>query len=143
MPARRRPAPEHRLVAGLAAAALAFFEAGTARAEPPREELLVVACAGFGFGAAGLVAGSVTGGLALAKSAELETACIDGVCPPARAGDVDDMAALGDAATATFVVAGVGLAAGVGALVAYELIRDDARAIVALGAGSATLAWRF
>jgi hypothetical protein len=128
-------------LAALAAAVASMAMAGRAAAE---DELLVVACAGFGLGAAGLVAGSVTGGLALAKSAELETACPGGVCPAERAGEIDDMGALGDAATASFVVGGIGLAAGVGALVAFELTKEDAaRARLVVGPDAATLAWSF
>ena len=120
----------------------------TLAATPARADeldwLLPVSCIGFGLGSAALVSGAVTGGLALAKSAELETACApDGTCPADRAGDIESMRALSHASTASWVVAGVGLAAGIGALVFYEVSDDDVSARLVVSPGGAGLTLRF
>lgn len=120
----------------------------TLAASPARADdldwLLPVSCIGFGLGSAGLVSGAVTGGLALAKSAELEKACApDGTCPAYRSGEIESMQALSHASTASWVVAGVGLAAGIGALVFYEVSDDDVSARLSVSPSSAGLALSF
>jgi hypothetical protein len=57
-----------------------------------------------------LIAGAVTGGLALGKHASLNDECPDGRCSTAHAGDVDSYRALANAATIT-TIAGAALAA--------------------------------
>lgn len=122
--------------------AVVILTASTAQADS--EWLLPVSCIGFGLGSAALVTGAVTGGLALAKSTELETACAtDGSCPAYRAGDIESMRALSHASTASWVVAGVGLAAGIGALVFYEVSDDEVSARLVVSPGSAGLTLSF
>ena len=66
-----------------------------------------------GVGAAGLVAGGVTGGLALGQHDALAAACPNGQCPPGKRGDVDAYELLGTLSTVGFIAGGVLAAAGV------------------------------
>lgn len=71
-----------------------------------------LALVAFGVGGAGLVAGVVTGLIAMGKHGDLESACTGGVCPPSEQGAVDSFRTMGTISTIGFVVAGVGAAAG-------------------------------
>jgi hypothetical protein len=64
----------------------------------------------LGAGAAVLIAGGITGGMALSQSGKLEEACPDGGCSPSRSGEVD---ALGSMALTADILIGVGAAAAV------------------------------
>jgi tetratricopeptide (TPR) repeat protein len=91
----------------------------------------------LGVGAAGLIAGAVTGGLALAKMGDIRKACGPSLaCPDSERGDVDSARAMGTVSTVGFVVAGVGAAAGVG-LVIWQ--RRDKPATTAVVAGPGTI----
>jgi hypothetical protein len=73
-----------------------------------------LAMASFGLGAAGLITGSVTGALVLAKHSSLNGGpCSDGKCPASEGGEVSAYRTLANVSTAAFVVAGVGAALGV------------------------------
>jgi hypothetical protein len=75
----------------------------------------------FGVGAAALVAGVVTGAVTLAQAGDLEDACPDKRCPAGEEEALDRTVALSHASTTLFVVAGVGAALGVVAV----LVGDD------------------
>jgi hypothetical protein len=66
----------------------------------------------FGVGAAGLVTGSVAGGLAMGKHSDLANVCKPD-CPPNSKGDLNSYHAVATVSTVGFVVGGVGVAAGV------------------------------
>ena len=68
---------------------------------------------GFSVAGAGLIVGSITGGLSLGKKSDLEEECPDRVCQPQQEDDLDNAKLIGHASTASFVVAGVGAALGV------------------------------
>ena len=73
---------------------------------------------GFGVGAAGLIAGGVTGGLTLSREKDLETSCPDKHCTSADAqSDLDSSRTLANVSTAMFAVGGAGIAVGVVGLV--------------------------
>lgn len=64
-------------------------------------------------GGAGLIAGAIGGGLALAEKASLDEACPTKTsCPVERQGDIDTMMTLSHVSTAGFVVGAVGVAVG-------------------------------
>jgi hypothetical protein len=68
---------------------------------------------GFGVGAAGLILGSITGGIAVGQESTLKKNCTDGVC---RSTDdkstLDSFHTMTTLSTVGFVVGGVGVAAG-------------------------------
>lgn len=70
----------------------------------------------FGIGGASLIAGGITGAMVLARQSDLAAACPGHVCPPSEYGSLDGANALATVSTVTFIVGGVGVAAGVVAL---------------------------
>ncbi|MBM4377051.1 MAG: hypothetical protein FJ095_18370 [Deltaproteobacteria bacterium] len=104
----------------LAAAEASRTEGGT----PTR--LHPAVWAGLGLTGAGLVAGAVTGGLALGKKGSLETECPGGLCvTPESQEALDSATTLAHVSTSSFVVAGA--AGGVTALV-WALTRSPSSA---------------
>jgi hypothetical protein len=69
--------------------------------------------AGFGLAAAGVVVGSITGGLAFAKASTVGGQCNKNDCPTSVDGDLSAGRTLATVSTVSFVAAGVGAAAGV------------------------------
>ncbi len=67
----------------------------------------------LGVGGAGLIAGGITGILAMGRNSDLEKACPGGQCPESSRGDLDSYRKLGTISTVGFIVGGVGAAAGV------------------------------
>jgi hypothetical protein len=67
----------------------------------------------FGVGAAGLILGGVTGGLAMGAHSTLANECPSGTCPSDKQSDLDSYHLLGTLSTVGFAVGGVGVAAGV------------------------------
>jgi hypothetical protein len=68
----------------------------------------------FGVGGAGLVVGAITGIIAIGKHGDLKDKCGDsGSCPSSAQSDVDSYKSVGTISTVGFIVAGVGVAAGV------------------------------
>jgi hypothetical protein len=94
----------------------------------------------FAVGGAATVAGIVTGSLALQRASDLEDTCGGTVCSESLRGDFDQGAALANASTATFVIGGVGLAAG---LVTLFVLggEEPADTAVRLGPQGAELRW--
>lgn len=66
----------------------------------------------LGIGAAGLVAGSVLGVLAMSQERDLQTSCPNGRCPPEASGDLDRANALALGSTIGFGVGILGLGVG-------------------------------
>lgn len=60
-----------------------------------------------GLGGAGLIAGAVTGGLALDRQSALDEGCTDGDCPPALHEDVDAFETFRTVSAATLIAGGV------------------------------------
>ncbi|MCC6525632.1 MAG: PEGA domain-containing protein [Polyangiaceae bacterium] len=69
--------------------------------------------AGAGVAGAGLLIGTITGGVSLARARALAADCPDDVCAPDRQPDIDRTIALANGANASFVFAGLGAAAAV------------------------------
>ena len=67
----------------------------------------------LGAGAAGLIVGGVTGGLALGQHASLSDECPNARCSTAHAGDVDTYRTLADVATVATIAGAAAVAAGV------------------------------
>jgi hypothetical protein len=87
---------------------------------PPSERgLSTWAWVGGGIAAAGLVVGSITGGLSLAAAAAAKEGCKGNVCPKANEPDADRSLALAHTSTASFVLAAAG-----GGLLVYGLVFD-------------------
>jgi len=95
-PAAPRPPPP----------AMAPEQAEEPAAVPP------LAWVAFGVGAAGLVAGTVAGAMALSQISTLQDECPDKQCEPGKDADIDRTTTTAHVATAGFVVAGVGAAVG-------------------------------
>lgn len=101
---------------------------------------------GFGVGAAGLLVGTITGALALAGGDELASTCADRVCPdsPALRDELRSATTLAHASTASFVIAGAGVATGLLGLLVFD--GDDSAteiATVRVGIGAFEITGRF
>lgn len=89
---------------------------------------------GFSVGAAGLLVGAITGGIALATASSLEDACDGDRCPRSTTEeDFDTTLALSHASTAGFVVAGVGGALGLIGLLVMGSDDEDTTVSIAPG----------
>ncbi len=66
-----------------------------------------------GIGVVSLGVGAITGALSLSKVSDIKKSCTNNVCPMTLAGEGDSARLLGNVSTATLVVGGVGVAAGV------------------------------
>jgi hypothetical protein len=66
----------------------------------------------LGVGAAGLVLGGITGGIALGDHSKLSSACGSGPCDPSQKGQLDSYHTMAGISTAGFIIGGVGVAAG-------------------------------
>ncbi|MBI4704353.1 MAG: hypothetical protein HY744_24885 [Deltaproteobacteria bacterium] len=89
-----------------------------ARPEPAEQRgLPVVSWVGFGVGAAGLIAGAITGGLSLAQAGELKDQCPGDVCTEDKRGDYDQMMLLANVSNVGFAVGAVGVGVGLLGLV--------------------------
>ncbi len=75
---------------------------------------------GGGIATAGLVAGGVTGGLALSAASDAKAGCVDNRCPPSNEADKDRSLMFAHTSTATFALAGVGAG-----LFAYGLLFES------------------
>jgi hypothetical protein len=91
--------------------------ADSAAAEPGRAPRTTAASVlvfgGFGLAAAGAVAGSVAGVLALSKAGDVEPQCERDVCDPAAKTDLDRARTMATISTIGYAVAGAGAIAGV------------------------------
>jgi hypothetical protein len=104
-----------------------------------------VAWVGFAIGGAGIIAGAVTGGLAMSKTSELEEACPDKECSGADGDELDSATALAHASTACFAVGGAGLALGLIGLFALSPTGgdDEAAVVPMVGPGGIAVRGRF
>ena len=75
--------------------------------------LRLVGFVAIGVGAAGLIVGGITGGLAMGKHGELEDNCPGGQCPPDQQDNLDSFHTLGTVSTVGFIAGGVLAAAGI------------------------------
>jgi hypothetical protein len=97
----------------------AFASAGSAPAGPWR----TLAWTGFGVGAAGLIAGSITGIVSIAKANAAKSVpasqggCVDDQCGPATHSDIDASVTAGNVSTVAFIAGGAGIALGVTSLI--------------------------
>ncbi len=73
---------------------------------------------GLGVAGAGVVVGTVTGIVSMSQTSSLQDDCPDDLCPADKEGEVDRATALGHVSTGSFVVAGLGTAVGLIALLA-------------------------
>lgn len=73
-----------------------------------RRSVSPLAITGFALVGVGVIAGGVTGGLHLSKTASLKERCADGRCGPETHDDYDSARTLGTISTVSFAVAGVG-----------------------------------
>jgi hypothetical protein len=88
-----------------------------------------IAIAGFGVGAAGLAAGAITGLMSIQKTNQLKSTCgPSNTCAPSNASDLDAARTTATVSTIAFVVAGAGVAVGVGALLIGDRHSPDASA---------------
>jgi hypothetical protein len=85
-------------------------------APPPSHTARTIGVVGFGVGGAGLVVGAVTGLLSLQKTNALKSACDGNQCPTSSGSDLDTARSMATVSTLSFVVAGIGVGVGGGAL---------------------------
>jgi hypothetical protein len=102
----------------------------------------------LGVGAAGVLAGGITGVMAMGKKSELDDSglCRDGKCAPAAHDDVDSLDTLRTISTVSFVVGAIGVGTGVTLLVTGgggDERRPAAGAALRVGPGWLGLAGRF
>jgi hypothetical protein len=79
--------------------------------DPPWRKPAIIGA--FALGGAGLALGSVTGALAISKRNKLAPECVAGTCGPKQKSDLDAYHTYGPISTVSFIVGGVGAAAGV------------------------------
>lgn len=105
-----------------------------AQVKPQRS--VVPAAIAFGVGGAGLVAGAVAGGIAVARTSELKKLCGDPIeCPRSQQGALNDAKLSAYVSTAGFVLAGVGAVAGVTLLLVPIGGASEPRASILIGPG--------
>lgn len=85
----------------------------------------------IGLGAAGLIVGGVTGGLALSKKSSLDSGCPARSCPVELHADVDEFGTLRLVSTIAFIAGGVVAATGV-TLVITDAVTSDTQTAVTL-----------
>jgi hypothetical protein len=107
--------------------------------DTPGKGSLVPGFAVLGVGAAGLIAGGVTGAIAFTKTNAIKTHCIGIQCPTQYEADGDEANAFATASTATFIIGGVVAATGVVLLVVRPGDAAAPRASVALVAGPGSI----
>lgn len=100
---------------------------------------------GFGAAGLGLLAGGITGGLAMSKASSLRDSCDGTRCPPASHADVDAYERMGTLSTISFAIAGVGAAVGLYGLLSGpgKEPASHARVTPWIGLGSAGLTGAF
>lgn len=107
------------------------------------DTLRLVGFIGIGVGAAGLILGGVTGGLALGKHGDLTDACgEDGMCPADQQENLDDFNTFGTVSTIGFIAGGVIAAAGL-VLVLVAPSGGSEQATLTVGPTGATATIRF
>jgi hypothetical protein len=89
---------------------------------PPGGGISPLVWIGFGAGALGIIAGSISGAISLGKASDLEDGCDEsGNCAPDLESDLDTAKTTATISTVSFVFAGVGVAVGaVGLLLSGE-----------------------
>jgi hypothetical protein len=120
-------APGGVIVTGGDAPVATMSTIGPREAPPPASSVSPLAYAGFGVAAVGLVTGSITGIMTIARASDLKDECRQGACLPDSHLQTTQM--LGTVSTVAFIVGGAGLLFGLGALVLGEPPRKVARAV--------------
>lgn len=107
------------------------------------DTLRLVGFIALGVGAAGLIVGGVTGGLAIGKHGDLTDACgDDGQCPTDQQANLDDFNTFGTVSTVGFIAGGVLAAAGL-VLVLVAPSDTGEQASITLSPTGATATFRF
>ncbi len=68
---------------------------------------------GFALAGVGAIVGGITGAMSLSSASSANKGCVNDRCPPATWGSIDSARTTGAVSTASFIVAGVGVALGV------------------------------
>lgn len=98
--------------------------------EEPRRTLSPWVVGGFGTAAVGIVLGSITGGLSLAKTSDAKSRYCDGsMCDAAAAPALDEANALANVSNVAFALAAVGVGVGVYGLLAPPKTTSRATAV--------------
>lgn len=80
---------------------------------------------GFGVGAAGIIAGAVSGGISIGKTSEIEPDCDDGHCLPSRRDDISSATTMANISNVTFAIGAAGVVTGVVGLFLPRGGRED------------------
>jgi hypothetical protein len=105
-------APEAQPVAGGAGATVGPGTEPPGAEPPTGRSNRTLAIVALGVGGVGVVVGGITGLVALGKHGTLSDECPDGKCTSDKQSDVDSYKTMGTISTVSFIVGGVGLAAG-------------------------------
>ena len=89
---------------------------GSTEPEPGSAEILTYV--GFSVAGLGLVTGTITGAVSISQTQTLKDDCPNDECTPDKQDEIDTMLALAHVSTVSFIVAGVGTAVGLFALLA-------------------------
>ena len=106
--------------------------------EPAPAPSIAPAAVAFGVGALGVGLGAVTGLVSVSKVSDIESRCEGNQCLKSDAAEGDTAATLGTVSTVSFIVGGLGVAAGVTLLV-LRGGDDPASAPVTVGLGLGTM----
>ena len=96
---------------------------------------------GFGVAGAGVLVGSVSGGVALSKASAAKEDCVDDRCPPSTHDDIDSGRTWGTVSTVSFIVAAVG--AGVGGYALWSSKPEKSRVEAWVAPASAGVRGKF
>lgn len=96
---------------------------------------------GFGVAGAGVLVGSVSGGVALSKASAAKDDCVDDRCPPSAHDDIDSGRTWGTVSTVSFIVAALG--AGVGGYALWSSKPEKAKVEAWVAPGSAGVRGKF
>jgi hypothetical protein len=113
---------------------------------PPSRLMRPLPLVGFGLAGVGVLAGSITGLLALSKGSSAKDQCVDNRCPPAAQSDIDSGKTMGTISTISFALAGAGAIVGIVGYMqdpAAPEKKEKAGVSPWLGLGQAGIAGRF
>ncbi len=99
---------------------------------PSRSKLSIAGWVSTAAGAALLIGGSVTGGLALKKDKDIAKDCVDGHCLESRSEDIDTLNSLALTTNILFAVGGAAVATGVILLIVDRSRHNEKREAVAV-----------
>jgi hypothetical protein len=109
----------------------------------PGSPLTIVGFVLLGVGGASLIAGAITGGIAVGQHGELSDNCVDNRCEPAQYDTLDGFELTSTISTVTLIAGGVIAAAGLTLVLVAPSSDEPASALVTVGPASLSLSATF